>query len=122
MTPAVAGKGSVRRDRVLPYRRVPPLLVKSNLQEPIDSEGRFRSRRERASELRLRMAAFARIYNCCWHVRAAYFGPDQGLRRAVLELLAVLLAELPETQDYEGLLFSLVDALVSSPTGVPWET
>lgn len=124
MTPAeIEGKGAVRRERqrVLPYRRVPPLLMKSTVQAPPDFQGRFRSRKERASELQLRMDAFSRVRNSCWHVRAAYFGPDERLRRAVLELFAVVLAELPETTDYEALLFALVDALASSPTGCPWE-
>jgi hypothetical protein len=120
LSPAVS-EAKRERDRILPYRRVPPLLQKLDPEVAQSLDGRFKSRRERASELRARMGSFSRIYNSAWLVRQAYFGPDQRQRKAVMGLIAVLLSELPETRDYEGMLFALADALYSSPHGVPWE-
>src|SRR5581483_6923385 len=98
----------------------PMLKGISNASAP-SMEGRFRSRRERANELRERMAACSAIYNAAWLVREAYFGPDERRRRTVEALLRTFADELRKTQDYEAVVFAMVDALYCSPSGVPWE-
>jgi len=97
----------------------PMLKGVSNASAPLD--GRFRSRRERANELRERMAACSPIYNAAWLVREAYFGPDERRRRTVEALLRAFADELRKTQDYEAVVFAMADALYCSPSGVPWE-
>jgi hypothetical protein len=97
-------------------------ILKHESSVPIPRlEGRFRSRRERATELQARMAAFSAIYNAAYMVRDAYFGPDARRRQMIMRCIAVLLEELRATTDYEACLFALADALYASPVGVPWE-
>jgi hypothetical protein len=98
-----------------------PLLDPNALMPAVDLSGRFRSRRERANELKERMQGFSRIYNAGWMLRDAYFGPDARRREMVERFLAVMAEEARGTQDFEALLFAVVDTLVSSSHGVPWE-
>jgi hypothetical protein len=88
----------------------------------VDLSGRFRSRRERASELKERMQGFSRIYNAGWMLRDSYFGPDARRREMVERFLAVMAEEARGTQDYEALLFAAADAVTCGSHGCPWET
>jgi hypothetical protein len=98
-----------------------PILKLDEPLPPLNLEGRFQSRRERAAGLRERMGRFSAIYNAAWLVRHAYFGPSERQREAVMQLIGVLLQELRATNDYEACLFAVADALYASPLGVPWE-
>src|SRR5947208_816217 len=65
-------------------------------------EQRWRSRKERANELRERMAVFAPIYNAAWLVRDAYFGPDERRQLCVKALLATMAEQMRATDDFEA--------------------
>ena len=88
---------------------------------PTLSEPRWKSRRERAMELRARMDGCGEIRNAGWLVRDAYFGPRARLREMVKRFLESFAAELRRNEDFEAVLFAAADALFSSPLGVPWE-
>ena len=90
--------------------------------ERVQGERRFRSSRERANELRERMAKFSRIYNAGWMVRNAYYGPTARQDEAVKVLIAAMIEELRTTSDYTACMFALADALYASPSGVPWDS
>ena len=104
-----------------PQKRTAPVLVPSTDMVPISFEGRWRSRRERAAELRERMAAFGAIYNAGWLVRDAYFGPTQRSEQMVMRFVAVLLQEMRTCNDFEALIYAAADTLTCSRHGVPWE-
>jgi hypothetical protein len=98
-----------------------PLLDVNAPMPAVDLSGRFRSRRERAAELRERMQTFSRVYNAGWMLRDSYFGPDARRREMVERFLAVMAEEARGTQDYEALLFAAADAVTCGSHGVPWE-
>ena len=111
---------AVRSAQELPFHGGELVLPKHPPVPSVNTEGRQRDRRERASELQARMRAFSNIYNAAYMVRDAYFGADQRRRDLVMQMIAVLLQELRGTQDYEACLFAVADALYESPLGVPW--
>jgi DNA-binding transcriptional regulator YiaG len=98
-----------------------PILKPDDSTPRVSLEGRFKSRRERANELRDRMARFSAIYNAGYMVRNAYFGLDARQEDTVKQFIAVLLSELRSTSDYTACLFAVADALYASPSGVPWD-
>jgi len=100
--------------------RSPVHPVQSELS-PVVLEGRWRNRRERAAELRERMAVFAAIYNAGWLVRDSYFGSRQLNDQRILQFVAVLISELRDCRDAEALMFAVADALTASKHGVPWD-
>lgn len=85
------------------------------------TEPQWESPRQRAAQVRRRMAAFHAVYNAAWHVRAAYFGRPEARQRRVLALADAVRHELAATDDPEALLYAIADALTNSPHGVPWE-
>lgn len=89
---------------------------------PVDLSGRFRSRRERANELKERMAAFSRIYNAGWMLRDSYFGPDARRLDMAERLLRTFAEELKHSEDFEACLYALADAVTCGSHGVPWES
>jgi hypothetical protein len=120
------GTDSSTGKRIQNTGRWPMSGVLSPLMRPkstptVSTEGRFRSRRERANELRERMQTFAPIYNAGWMVREAYYGPDDRRRERVFDFMRVLAQLMGQTDDYEALLFAVADGLYASPSGVPWE-
>lgn len=98
-----------------------PILKPELMPGAPSSEGRFRSRRERANELRERMAQFPAIYNAAYMVRDAYFGPDARRQRMVKALIVAMYDALRSSDDCEAILFAVADALYASPSGVPWD-
>lgn len=98
-----------------------PLLDKNEPMPAVDLSSRFRSRRERAAELRERMQAFSGIYNGTWLLRDSYFGPDARRREMCERLLRVFAEELRRSDDFEACLFALADAVTCGTHGCPWE-
>lgn len=88
---------------------------------PVHFAGRYRSRRERAAELRERMACFSAIYNAGWLVRDAQSGSTQRLDKNVMQFVAVLLQEMRTCRDFEALIYAVADTITCSRHGVPWE-
>lgn len=88
---------------------------------PVHYAGRYRSRRERAAELRERMAAFTSIYNAGWMVRDSQSTTTQRLDESVMRFVAVLLQEMRSCRDFEALIYAVADTLTCSKHGVPWE-
>jgi len=98
-----------------------PLLDPNAPMPAVDLSGRFRSRRERAAELRERMQTFSRIYNAGWLVRDSYFGPDARRREMCERLLRVFAEDLRRSDDFEACLYALADAVTCGKFGCPWE-
>lgn len=100
--------------------RSPIIRPQSDLP-PVHFAGRYRSRRERAAELRERMAFFTAIYNAGWLVRDAQYGPTERLEQSVMRFVAALLLEMRTCSDFEALIYAAADTLTCSRHGVPWE-
>jgi hypothetical protein len=100
--------------------RSPIIRAPSDLP-PVHFAGRYRSRRERAAELRERMACFAAIYNAGWLVRDAQYGSTERVQQSVMRFVAVLLQEMRSCNDFEALIYAVADTLTCSRHGVPWE-
>ena len=115
------GKRYINTGRFPATGTASPLLDPNAPMPAVDLSGRFRSRRERAAELRERMQTFSRIYNAGWLLRDSYFGPDARRREMVERFLAVMAEEARGTQDYEALLFATADAVTCGSHGCPWE-
>jgi hypothetical protein len=98
-----------------------PILRPQSDLPPVHFAGRYRSRRERAAELRERMACFSTIYNAGWLVRDAQSGPTQRLDEAMMRFVAVLLQEMRTCRDFEALIYAVADTITCSRHGVPWE-
>ena len=88
---------------------------------PFTFLGRYRSRRERAAELRERMASFTAIYNAGWLVRDAQSTNTQRRDEAMMRFVAVLLQEMRTCRDFEALIYAVADTITCSRHGVPWE-
>jgi len=95
-----------------------------NPNEPmpaVDLSHRFRSRRERAAEMRERMQAFSALYNGAWMLRDSFWGPAARQREMAERLLRVFAEELKRSEDFEACLFALADAVTCGRLGTPWE-
>jgi hypothetical protein len=97
-----------------------PMLDRNAPLPAVDLSGRFRSRRERANELRERMAAHSAIYNAAWLLRDSYFGPDERRQRMAGALVRVFADELKRSDDFEATLYALCDSVTCGSLGVPW--
>ena len=79
------------------------------------------SSRQRANQLRGRMAKFSSIYNAAWMVRHYQHTAAKPLEKAINDFCAVLAGELEQATDKEALLYAVAESLTISPYGVPWE-
>ena len=82
---------------------------------------RFRTRRERAAQLRVRMSSFTTIYNAGWLVRDAQSSHEDRRQDLAWRFIAVLQNELRDCHDPEALIYAIADTIACSPHGLPWE-
>lgn len=87
---------------------------------PAPSSSRWGAR-QRAADLRERMATFGGIYHAAWMVRYFQHGDPARRKKAAVDFCQVLMAELPKCTDPEALIFAVADSITCSPHGLPWE-
>jgi hypothetical protein len=101
-----------------------PLLDPNAPLPAVDLSHRFRSRRERAAELREKMARHSAIFNGAWLLRDSFFSSDarrQQMAEALIRTFAQELKGCADAADAEACLYALADAVTCGSHGVPWE-
>jgi hypothetical protein len=97
------------------------LALALELAQAMAMDGGWSSRQDSAG-LRLRMAAFNKIYNACWHVRYHMHGLREFRQQAIQKLWITVAAELKTTTDHEALLYAIVDGITCGPHRLPWKS